>query len=113
MRAAAPRLSSASGRVDLTAFEGNATRMPVRPFLSSQAFEPETIREMSLALEKVCDALSLKMVDDAATRLIAEKIVELAQRGVHDVAALTSMTLQEIRRDGRQGRRRCCSRRLA
>ena len=53
---------------------------------------------MSLALEKVCDALSLKMVDDAATRLIAEKIVELAQRGVHDVATLTSMTLQEIRR---------------
>ena len=38
------------------------------------------------------------MVDDAATRLIAEKIVELAQRGVHDVATLTSMTLQEIRR---------------
>ena len=45
--------------------------MPVRPFLSSQAFEPETIRKMSLALEKVCDGLSLKVVDDAATRLIA------------------------------------------
>lgn len=74
--------------------------MPVRPFLSSQAFEPETIREMSLALEKVCDALSLKTLDDAATRLIAEKIVELAQRGVHDVATLTSMTLHEIRRAG-------------
>lgn len=70
--------------------------MPVRPFLSSQAFEPETIRKMSLALEKVCDGLSLKVVDDAATRLI----VELAQRGVHDVATLTSMTLQEIRRAG-------------
>ena len=71
--------------------------MPIRPFLSSQAFEPETLREMSLALEKVCDALSLKMVDDAATRLIAEKIIELAQRGVQDVAALTSMTLKEFK----------------
>ena len=71
--------------------------MPIRPFLSGQAFEPETIREMSLALEKVCDALSLKMVDDAATRLIAEKIIELAQRGVQDVAALTSMTLKEFK----------------
>lgn len=71
--------------------------MPIRPFLSGQAFEPETIREMSLALEKVCDALSLKMVDDAATRLIAEKIIELAQRGVQDVAGLTSMTLKEFK----------------
>src|SRR5579872_2365662 len=49
----------------------NATSMPIRPFLAGQAFEPETISEMSLALERVCDALSLKMVDDAATRLIA------------------------------------------
>jgi hypothetical protein len=26
--------------------------MPIRPFLAGQAFDPETIREMSLALEK-------------------------------------------------------------
>jgi hypothetical protein len=31
-------------------------------------------------------------------RLIAEKIVELAQRGVQDVAALTTMTLKEFKR---------------
>lgn len=72
--------------------------MPIRPFLAGQAFEPETIRDMSLALEKVCDALSLKMVDDAATRLIAEKIIELAQRGVRDVSTLTAMTLKEFKR---------------
>ena len=71
--------------------------MPIRPFLSGQAFEPEVIREMSLALEKVCDALSLKMIDDATTRLIAGKIIELAQRGVHDVSTLTSMTLREFK----------------
>jgi hypothetical protein len=72
--------------------------MPIRPFLADQAFEPETIREMSLALERVCDALSLKLVDDAATRMIAGKIIELAQRGVHDVSTLTSMTLKEFKR---------------
>jgi hypothetical protein len=76
----------------------NATRMPIRPFLAGQAFEPDTIREMSLALERVCDALSLKLVDDAATRLIAGKIIELAQRGVQDVSTLTSMTLQGFKR---------------
>ena len=71
--------------------------MPFRPFLAGQAFDPETIRDMSLALAKVCEALSLKMVDDAATRLVAEKIIELAHRGVRDVTSLTAMTLKEFK----------------
>ena len=29
--------------------------MPVRPFLSGQAFDPETIDKMSEALKSVCD----------------------------------------------------------
>jgi hypothetical protein len=71
--------------------------MPIRPFLAGQAFDPEAIRDMSLALERVCDALSLKIVDDPATRLVAEKIIKLHQWGVHDVATLTSLTLKEFK----------------
>lgn len=52
---------------------------------------------MSDALESVCSALSLKVVDDAATRLIAEKIVGLAQRGIRDSATLSATTLKEIK----------------
>ena len=76
--------------------------MPIRPFLAGQAFEPETTCEMSLALQQVCDALSLKLVDDAATTLIAGKIVELALRGVRDVSTLTSMTLKEFQHTDRR-----------
>ncbi len=43
--------------------------MPIRPFLAGSRFDPESIAEMSLALEIVCNALSLKMVDDSATRM--------------------------------------------
>jgi hypothetical protein len=71
--------------------------MPIRPFLAGQGFDPETIEDMSRALEKVCDALSLKMVDDAATRLVAEKIIGLAERGVKGVSSLTEMTLKEFK----------------
>ena len=39
--------------------------MPIRPFLAGQAFDPETITKMSAAFESVCEALSLKVVDDA------------------------------------------------
>ena len=37
------------------------------------------------------------MVDDAATRVIAEKIIELAQRGVRDVSSMTVMTLKAFK----------------
>jgi hypothetical protein len=71
--------------------------VPIRPFLSGQAFDPDTIREMSLALESVCQELGLKVIDDAATRLIAEKIIELSQHGVHGVATLHAMTVKEFK----------------
>jgi hypothetical protein len=69
--------------------------MPVRPFQSGQAFDPETIDKMSAALQSVCD--TLKMVDDAATRLVARKIIEPTQRGVRDAATLQTMTLKEFK----------------
>ena len=53
--------------------------------------------KMSEALQSVCDTLSLKVVEDAATRLVARKIIELAQRDVRDAAALRAMTLKEFK----------------
>ena len=71
--------------------------MPIRPYLAGQAFEPESIREMSLALENVCEMLALRLADDANTRLVASKIIELAQRGVRDAPTLIAMTLKELK----------------
>ncbi len=72
--------------------------MPIRPFLAGQAFEPETIREMSLALENVCETLGLRLTDDPATRLVAQKIIELRQRGVRR-DTLRVMTLEAFKHD--------------
>ena len=71
--------------------------MPILPYLAGQAFEPESIRAMSLALENVCEKLELKLTDDPTTRLVASKIIELAQRGVRDATTLTAMTLKEFK----------------
>jgi hypothetical protein len=71
--------------------------MPIRPYLAGQAFEPESIREMSLALENVCETLALRLADDANRRLVASKIIELAQRGVRDAPTLIAMTLKEFK----------------
>ena len=73
--------------------------MPIRPFLAGQEFDPETITKMSAALESVCAKLGLKMVDDPATRLVAQKIIELVQRGVKDVTTLRAMALEQLKQD--------------
>jgi hypothetical protein len=72
--------------------------VPIRGFLSGRAFEPEAISTMALAFNAVCDQLGLK-TDDAVTKLVAEKIIELAQRGVQDADLLQTMTLNELGRD--------------
>jgi hypothetical protein len=69
--------------------------MPIRPFLAGQAFEPEIISVMSLAFQQSCDALGLKRsADDPATRMVAAKVIELAERGVRDPERLARMTIE-------------------
>jgi hypothetical protein len=71
--------------------------MPIRPFLAGQAFEPDVIREMSLALETICGKFGMTLTDDPATRVVASKIIALAQRGVRDAPTLSEMTLKELK----------------
>ena len=40
---------------------------------------------------------ALKVVDDPATRLVAEKIIALSQHGVRGVASLHAMTVKEFK----------------
>jgi hypothetical protein len=54
-------------------------------------FAQEAIAEMSRAFETTCDALRLKRVDDAATKVVAQRIVELAQRGVCNAEELHAL----------------------
>ena len=80
-----------------TAAHEDEVEVPIRPFLAGRPFDPEKISDMSKALEAVCEALQLRMIDDAATRLVAEKIIELAHRGVDGVDRLRAMALQELK----------------
>jgi len=55
---------------------------------------------MSLAFDAIGDEIGLvKNIEDPATSLIAEKIVEVAKRGVCDPDLLRNMTLNERGRD--------------
>jgi hypothetical protein len=69
--------------------------MPITRFLADQAFELEVIESMSAAFVAACDAPQLKVGKDPAA-FVAEKVIELAQRGIRDPAVLRIMTLREF-----------------
>jgi hypothetical protein len=58
--------------------------------------DPEAIEKMSAAFVATCDALHLKIGDDPATRFVAEKIIQFAQRGIRDPDMLRKLTLKEF-----------------
>jgi hypothetical protein len=67
--------------------------MTILPFLSGRAFDHETIERMSEALT----GENLKLIDGPETRLVVQKTIELAQRGVRDAATLQTKTLSAFR----------------
>ena len=75
--------------------------MPITPFHDEEsAFDPEIIQLMGEALTDACRALGLKQKDDAANRLLAARIIDLAQAGVRDAALLTAGALEGLGRAG-------------
>ena len=71
--------------------------VPITPFLKGQAFDPETIEAMGKAFVTTCEPLGLSDRDDAITRLVAEKIIELAQRGLRNPTALHLAAIKEFK----------------
>ena len=52
---------------------------------------------MSLALETVCEKFGMNLTDEPRTRVAAQKIIDLAQRGVRDAPTLTELTLKDLK----------------
>jgi hypothetical protein len=68
--------------------------LPIRPFLEGEVFDPDLIEVMSRALVAACQALRLRVMHDAATRLLAMRIIEQAREGVHDTDLLKAAALK-------------------
>jgi hypothetical protein len=70
--------------------------MPVTPFLKGQAFDPELVEAMGAAFVSTCDALGLTDRTDSITALVAEKIIELGERGLRNPTAMQFMAIEEL-----------------
>jgi hypothetical protein len=73
--------------------------MPIRSFLTGRAFDPETIQIMSDAFTSVCGGLGLTDRDDPATRLVAERIIAHAERGVTSRSDLYALVISEFQQN--------------
>jgi hypothetical protein len=71
--------------------------MPITPFLRGQAFDPELVAAMGEAFTDTCKALGLTDRDDPITELVAQHIIELAQRGIRTKTVLCVRTIQEFK----------------
>lgn len=71
--------------------------MPISPYLRDQAFDPETIKVMGEAFTLVCEALGLTERTDRMTELVAQRIIEMAQRGVRTKTELYRGTLRDLK----------------
>ena len=65
--------------------------MPIRPFLSGQTFDPETVRLMGVAFEIARAAVDRPA--DLSDEMIATTIIELAKAGERNVDVLCEAAL--------------------
>ncbi|MGP0093522.1 MAG: hypothetical protein ACLPKB_26820 [Xanthobacteraceae bacterium] len=80
--------------------------MPIYPLLHGQAFEPELIDAMALALEEILRALRLTDRKDPLIDLVAKRIIRIAQTGERDPQRMREHVLRSLNhawRDSRNG----------
>ena len=69
--------------------------MPITPYLRGKAFDPDLVRTMGAAFERVCNALDCGK--DSALRVqIAQTVIALSHHGIEDADQLVAVTLAEI-----------------
>jgi hypothetical protein len=70
--------------------------MPLYRLLQNQAFDPAHIEAMAYAFEAACVELRIAGTDDPRREMIAQKVIECAQRGERDPLRLQAMVLADL-----------------
>jgi hypothetical protein len=68
--------------------------MSIIPYLQRQAFGPDVTRAMGVAFDEVCRTLEIDRTGVVQPRIVARKIIELAQMGENDSERLRDGALE-------------------
>jgi hypothetical protein len=74
-----------------------ARHMAVYRLFKNEPFEPEAIVSMTRVYTDVCQTLGLSDTDHHETNVVAEKVIEFAQRGARDPMLLRDCVLEALR----------------
>jgi len=58
--------------------------------------KPEEISRLEAAYEQALQTLCVKDRDDPLTEMVAKKIIEIAQTGIHDPAQIAARAIKEL-----------------
>ena len=70
--------------------------MAIHRLLENSAFGPEEIEAIVIAYEKALSVLALKNGDDPATRIVAKKIIKVAQTAERDPEQICQRAIEEL-----------------
>jgi hypothetical protein len=62
------------------------------------AFEPDTVKSMSIAFDRAVLSLNLTDHDEAFRYVVAKKIIEIARKGERDPARICERALDDLLR---------------
>ncbi len=71
--------------------------MSITPFLTHRAFDPETVEIIASAFDKICADLGLSTREDRLTELVARHVIDAAQMGMRDEAAIRLSVLHNFK----------------
>ena len=69
--------------------------MPIRKYIPGATFDPEAIKNMATAFEKLQTILNLKIPHDPLIAVVAKKIVSLASQGISDPAEIERLVIAD------------------
>ena len=70
--------------------------MAICRLLKNSPLGPEEITILTDAYERTLKALNLVDRNDPITEMVARKIIELGQRGVHEAKQLSALAIKEL-----------------
>lgn len=70
--------------------------MAIYRILQNAPFGPEEVSQLAVAYEETLEALGLTDRNDPIVELVAKKLIEIYQRGIHDPLQLSKATVKEL-----------------
>jgi hypothetical protein len=72
--------------------------MPIKKYIPDTTFGPETIKDMTIAFERIRTILNLENPDDPLVEVVAKKVISLASQGTLDPKEIERLVIADTKR---------------